>query len=1101
MRKFPRIVLAVVTGLVTLAGAITLWMRSEGSLAQALRLGQAWLPAGMQLSYQNASGSLVKGQVEHWRWQQAGLAIEGQQLHWAVNTAALWQGRLEISELSLQTLTLNDTRPSTPQQPWSDLQLPLPVDAQIRIDQLFSTGRIPWSAQQLRAHYTYNRQAHHLALEQLAWAQGHYRGQLQLQAQAPMALQAQLDAELAAPNNTPLLLQAQAQGQLTGLQASIHLQARLHTEVEHANAPQFTLDAQLHPWLGLSSQHAQARWQALSPSLLWPQAPHVLLNGSLNMQANDTGQTGEAAWHLQLDTQVGQGHLGAQATQTGQQWQGDVVLSALRSTDLYPAAPDTLWSGRTQFNTTAQGLGFSADLHGQERGGAPAHVRGQGRWTASTLQLNLLDVRWAGLLAQGQMQTHSNPRRIQGQLQLQWPGMHGQWQGDLQAEQGQARLQLAMTDAAQNAQWLAQWPALPALPWSALHSVQTDVQWAHGWNHPQAAVQAQWSHKGWRAQTQLSAQSDLSAQQIQTRLVLEQLRLTSPEQKQWSAQLAQPLVLLQQRAHAQWQTRWMANDVLVQGPAGHTAHLTLDEGQWGAARHQLLLSARDWPLAWAQTVLGTDGLGGVNVNTHAELSVQEQNIRAQLQWDSPVAGSLHAQLQTQATVHGGQWQWSSQSPLQGEVQTDLPELGAWSRLAPPGWRVRGHLSSRITVSGSLAQPQWQGHAKGENMAIRSAVDGVEFHDGHFNAQLHDQQIVLQDFAISGAGEHGGTLRGQGQIVWPAGDDRTPWNAADALVQLKLVAEQLRVTNRADRRLVISGEIDTRVAQRQLQLRGRVRADQALFLLAEDSTPTLGRDVHVRGRSQDASVSESPTGQWLHTPDVQVALDLGDDFYVMGQGLTTRLTGQLKISSNAQTQGKPRLQGQLKTVGGLYKAYGQNLAIEQGALTFSGAYDNPQLDIVALRANISERVGVRVSGTALNPAVRLYADPDMPDADKLAWLVLGRSAANGGAESVVLQQAALSLLGGKKPLGSEVAQALGLDEVSLAQGSRSNTSATGAALTLGKRLSKDFYMAYESSLSGTFGSLFVFYDLSRRWTLRAQAGDQNTLDLIYTIRKQ
>jgi translocation and assembly module TamB len=417
------------------------------------------------------------------------------------------------------------------------------------------------------------------------------------------------------------------------------------------------------------------------------------------------------------------------------------------------------------------------------------------------------------------------------------------------------------------------------------------------------------------------------------------------------------------------------------------------------------------------------------------------------------------------------------------------------------------LSSRIAISGSLAQPTWQGQAQGENIAIRSAVEGVEFRNGRFTAQLQGQQIVLQDFSIAGAGEHGGLLRGQGQIVWPAGDDSKPWDAADGRVQLKLVAEQLRITNRADRRLVISGELDTRVAQRQLQLRGHVRADQALFVLPEDTTPTLGKDVRIQGRNTSAtgtpnsSATSGTSGTWLLVPDVQVALDLGEAFYVMGQGVTTRLTGQLQVHSNAQTQGQPRLQGQLQTVGGLYKAYGQNLAIEQGALSFSGAYDNPQLLIVALRANISERVGVRVTGTALSPSIRLYADPDMPDADKLAWLMLGRSAANGGAESVVLQQAALSLLGGKNTLGSEVAQALGLDEVSLAQGSRADTSATGTAVTLGKRLSKDFYMAYESSLNGTFGSLFIFYDLSRRWTLRAQAGDQNTLDLIYTIRKR
>ena len=42
------------------------------------------------------------------------------------------------------------------------------------------------------------------------------------------------------------------------------------------------------------------------------------------------------------------------------------------------------------------------------------------------------------------------------------------------------------------------------------------------------------------------------------------------------------------------------------------------------------------------------------------------------------------------------------------------------------------------------------------------------------------------------------------------------------------------------------------------------------------------------------------------------------------------------------------------------------------------------------------------------------------------------------------------------------------------------------------------MTYERSLAGTLGTLYIFYDLTRRLTLRGQAGTQSALDLIYTF---
>ena len=46
--------------------------------------------------------------------------------------------------------------------------------------------------------------------------------------------------------------------------------------------------------------------------------------------------------------------------------------------------------------------------------------------------------------------------------------------------------------------------------------------------------------------------------------------------------------------------------------------------------------------------------------------------------------------------------------------------------------------------------------------------------------------------------------------------------------------------------------------------------------------------------------------------------------------------------------------------------------------------------------------------------------------------------------------------------------------------------------------RNFYVAYERSVSGALGTLLVVYDLSQRLTILAQAGQQSAIDLIFTV---
>jgi translocation and assembly module TamB len=506
-----------------------------------------------------------------------------------------------------------------------------------------------------------------------------------------------------------------------------------------------------------------------------------------------------------------------------------------------------------------------------------------------------------------------------------------------------------------------------------------------------------------------------------------------------------------------------------------------------------------------------------------QIDAEGDALRAQVQWDSERAGQLQAQGSTRlARAAEGGWLWPADAPLAATVRAELPDVGVWSALAPPGWRVKGTLSADARLSGSRAAPRWSGQLAADQFAVRSLLDGVDLQDGRLRAQLRGDRLDITELSLKGgrgsrariagysgnrtaAPQDGGTLTGSGTVSWAGAGSGA--GGSGIAMDMRARAQALQVLVRADRQVSVSGDLHAQLQGGQFTLRGQLTTDRATILLPEAGAPTLGDDVVVRSAALDreaaakaqqaaqaAQAEDAGRVEAAKPPDVAVTLDLGEDFALQGHGITTRLKGRLDIRVAG---GAPRVTGEIHTEQGRYRAWGQALDVETGLIRFNGPYDNPALDVLAIRPNISQRAGVQVTGSAKAPRVRLYSEPDLPDAEKLSWVVLGRSAAAGGAEAALLQQAALALLGGGGT-GGNFAQRLGLDEIGF-KGPESGDDASGAALTFGKRLSKDLYVTYERSLSGVLGTLYIFYDLSQRLTLRGQTGLQSAVDLIYTVR--
>lgn len=531
----------------------------------------------------------------------------------------------------------------------------------------------------------------------------------------------------------------------------------------------------------------------------------------------------------------------------------------------------------------------------------------------------------------------------------------------------------------------------------------------------------------------------------------------------------------------------ISTDLMLQG----RWELVLPEGAKELPRVQLNLERQSGDLTVHTDALPAPVTAGVRT-ARLDVGTQGQTVQGRLQWETQELGQIEASVQTALSPPSANepaWHWPEQAPLSGQVHARLPEAGVWSALAPPGWRVQGSLDAQVELAGTRAEPRWGGTLDARQLAVSSVVEGIAFTGGQLLARLDGDRLRLERLHLQGPGgaSEGGVFEATGSAIWRpvTRDGRT---RREPLIDLQATARQLRVSNRPDRRLTLTGDVQARLDGPALDVRGTLTADNALFILPDEFTPKLGADVVVRLHGE-RPVPPSALPVQTH---VDVQINLGQQFEVRGQGLATRLVGRLNVLSTPALPGM-RVVGEVRTRSGTYRAYGQQLAIETGILRFSGPYDDPALDIVAIRPNLrDQRVGVRILGTAQRPQVNLFSDPDMADSEKLAWLMLGRPATGAGAEAAVLQQAALALLSGTgEGVGSRVAGFLGLDQLDVV-----DRGEAGDALSMGKRFSNRLYLSYERGLLSTLGTVAVFYDLSRWLTLRARAGEENAIDLIF-----
>jgi translocation and assembly module TamB len=531
-------------------------------------------------------------------------------------------------------------------------------------------------------------------------------------------------------------------------------------------------------------------------------------------------------------------------------------------------------------------------------------------------------------------------------------------------------------------------------------------------------------------------------------------------------------------------------------------------GEKPPVRSDLVIDGR-WNLALAETATGFAELrrrsGDLSVNAgrgFTTLGLGETSLRAEAGGNrialrggmvSARIGKVVVDASAGLVQEQGLQTVGPASTLGGTVTVDVPRLKSLEALTGPQYAFDGRLAAAMRLAGTVGAPLLTGTVDGDNLALTLYDEGLRLTDGTVRVVLDQNTVELKQVEFHGGD---GKLTATGNVKL---------GEADPNLTGKIVADKLQLFASPERTLVVSGDATIANENKQVVIRGKFRVDRGLFDLPKAGAPVLGDDVVVIRRKDQRAVKTAAT-QMPETkpasrfsPVIDLTVDLGNNFRFRGAGADLLLAGQIGVKSEPLVPMKAT--GTVRVTDGTYEAFGRKLNIERGIINFNGPIDNPNMNIRAMRRNQEVEAGVEVTGTVRLPRVRLVSEPNVPDEDKLSWLMFGYGAESAGAgqqrqlSGGALGGAALGMIGGKA--GKGIVQHFGIDEFSIGPSTAGLNDQQ--VVSMGKAITDQISVGYEQSLTSASNVVKMTWQFSRRWSLIAKGGSINGLSVLFNRR--
>lgn len=366
-----------------------------------------------------------------------------------------------------------------------------------------------------------------------------------------------------------------------------------------------------------------------------------------------------------------------------------------------------------------------------------------------------------------------------------------------------------------------------------------------------------------------------------------------------------------------------------------------------------------------------------------------------------------------------------------------PADALWGLVGSLDQNVTGNIEGAGDVRFAVGRLSGQGGFTLTGGAFSDKQTGVELRDVAARVRFDDAGARLEQFSARDLKD--GTLTGTGEAR----------GLKDG--EVSIVANNIRLLNRPDAKAIASGPMALKWTADGMTLSGDLNVSEATLATprTDAGIPQLDViEINRPGEEDETAPQNSEAEVVRANLDVRVRAD--DRVFVRDRGLDSEWSLDLRVTG---TSTNPRVFGEARLVRGRFTLAGRVFDAESGLIRFNGAPEEALINLAAEMTSPEITARIVLSGPVNDPAIQLSSDPALPQDEILPQALFGRASEDLSALEAAQLAASLAQLAGQASLdiAGAARDLVGLDRLDVRE------TGTGLRVAGGKYLTRDVYL--------------------------------------------